>query len=195
MIKMKTTLTCLIFVATLSGCTAAIVGAVGAATVTGVTVAQDDRTLGAQLDDSAVEIKIREKLFTDAELRQKTHISVTSVNGIVLLTGQAPTSSLRDRILAIARTFPEVRQVVNEINIAGKTTFTSRANDSWLSGKVKTRLYKETKMDATRIKVLTENSNVYLMGLVTREEAEAATDVVRTVGGVVRVVKVFEYTN
>ncbi|MDH3688980.1 MAG: BON domain-containing protein [Gammaproteobacteria bacterium] len=156
-------------------------------------MATDKRSVGTQIDDKTIGVKIREKRRADPELRKKTHISVTSMNGIVLLTGQAPTTALRNKVLVIARNTAEVRQVVNEIKIEGKTTIASRANDSYISGKVKTKLFSKTKLDATRVKVLTENSNVYLMGLVTREEAKAATDVVRTVGGVVRVVTVFEY--
>lgn len=192
MTKTRNIVTCIVLISMLCGCTAAIIGAV---TVTSIHVATDKRSVGEQVDDKTIGLKIREKLYTDPELRKKTHISVTSMNGIVLLTGQAPTPALRNKVLVIARNTPEVRQVVDQIKLEGKTTLTSRANDSYISAKVKTKLWAETKLDATRVKVLTENSNVYLMGLVTQEEAEAATNVARTVGGVVKVIKVFEYIN
>jgi osmotically-inducible protein OsmY len=117
------------------------------------------------------------------------------LNGIVLLTGEAPTIELRNRVEAATKNVDGVRQLVNEIRVAGKTALFSRANDTWLTSKVKGRLIKETGLDANRVKVVSEYGNVYLLGVVTRAEGAAATDAVRKVGGVVRVVKVFEYTD
>ncbi len=176
----------------LSSCVATMVGA---AAVTAVDVVHDRRTVGSYIDDGAIEIKIREFVVRDSDLRTNAHISVTSLNGIVLLTGEAPSVGLRDKITAKAKQVKGVRQVVNEIRIAGKTALFSRANDTWLTSKVKTKLFRETGLDANRVKVVSEYGNVYLMGLVTRGEGQAATEAARTVGGVVRVVKVFEYTD
>jgi osmotically-inducible protein OsmY len=174
-----------------SGCLA-IVG--GAAAVTTVIVASDRRTVGTVIDDNLIELKINNGIAKDKELRQNAHINVTSMNGVVLLTGEAPTHSMRDRILTIARNTQEVRQVVNEIRIAAKTSLGSRSNDSWLTTKVKTKLLKTRGItDASRINVHVAYSVVYLMGLVSHQEAEAATNAARTTGGVTRVVKVFEY--
>lgn len=92
-----------------------------------------------------------------------------------------------------ARKFGEIRQLVNEISLSGKSTVASRMNDSWITGKVKTTLFKEIELDATRVKVITEYGKVYLMGLVTRKEGKAAANVARSVSGVSRVIKVFEY--
>jgi osmotically-inducible protein OsmY len=160
-----------------------------------VDVAYDRRTVGSYIDDGAIEIKIREFVVRDSELRRNAHISVTSLNGIVLLTGEAPTIELRNKVETAAKNVDGVRQIVNEIRVAGKTALFSRANDTWLTSKVKTRLIKDTGLDANRVKVVSEYGNVYLLGVVTRAEGAAATDVVRKVGGVVRVVKVFEYTD
>ncbi|MDH3381008.1 MAG: division/outer membrane stress-associated lipid-binding lipoprotein [Gammaproteobacteria bacterium] len=178
----------LLTVLLLHGCAAAAVG-----TVAAVDIASDRRTLGKYVDDNTVELKIRQAIRGDTTLKGKVNISVTSMNGVVLLSGEAPNTALRDRALAYARGFAEVRQVVNEIRLAGKTSWPSRMNDSWITTKVKTRLYKETRIDANRVKVVTEQGNVYLMGLVTRTEGDSAAGVARTVKGVTRVVKVFEY--
>jgi len=179
------------FTSLLSSCATMVVGAA----VTTVDVIHSRRSPGAYIDDGAIELKVREFLIRDQELRKNAHVSVTSMNGIVLLSGEAPTVELRNKVGAKAKNVQSVRQIVNEIRIAGKTAFFSRANDTWLTSKVKTRLFQRTKLDATRVKVVSEYGNVYLMGLVTRAEAKAATHVVRGVNGVVRVVKVFEYTD
>ncbi len=177
-------------IALLSGCVAA---AVGAATVTAIDIATDRRTTGTYIDDNAVEVSIRKEILSDQGLRQNAHIGVTAMNGVVLLTGQTPTEDQRNAVLNIARSFEETKQVVNEITIAGKAGLGARSNDSALTAKVKTRLYQDLKLDANRVKVVTEDRTVYLMGLVKPTEAEAATESARTVRGVRKVVKVFEY--
>lgn len=176
-------------VPSLPSCLAVGVGA----TVATIDIVHGRRTAGAYVDDGAVELKVREFFVREPELRKNAHLSVTSMNGIVLLTGEAPTVELRDQVGAKAKSVQGVRQVVNEIRVAGKTAWFSRANDTWLTSKVKTHLFTETKLDATRVKVVSEYGNVYLLGLVSRAEAARATEVVRGVRGVVRVVKVFEY--
>lgn len=175
--------------ATLSACLAAV----GAASVVGIDVAHDRRSVGSYIDDNTVEFKIRHRLFTEESLKQTTNISVTSMNGVVLLTGQTPTEAQRQTALAIARSFDEVRQVVNEIQITGKAGLGSQMNDTGLTTKVKTRLFQATNLDATRVKVVTEDRSVYLMGLITETEAKSAVEAAREVKGVRRVVKVFEY--
>ena len=138
---------------------------------------------------------MRQYLVRTAELRRNTHISATSFNGILLLTGEAPSEELRNTIVAYGKSIENVRQVVNEIRISGKSGFMSRTNDTWITTKAKTQLARDTGIDANRVKVVTEYGHVYLLGLVTRAEGAAATDAVRNIGGVLRVVKVFEYTD
>ncbi len=176
----------------LSGC---IIAAVGAAAVVTVDVVHDRRTVGAYIDDSKIEIDTTQFILRDSDLRKNTHVNPTSLNGIVLLTGEAANTDQKARIERYVKSIDGVRQVVNEIRIAGKTAVFSRANDAWLTSKVKTQLFAKTKLDGNRVKVVSEYGNVYLMGIVSRDEAERATEITRNIGGVVRVVKVFEYTN
>jgi osmotically-inducible protein OsmY len=98
-----------------------------------------------------------------------------------------------DRILDLAKAHKGSQQVINRLELAGKTNFTSRANDGWITTRVKTAMTTSGALDPTRVKVVTERANVYLMGLVTRAEAQAAVEVTRSISGVVRVIKVFEY--
>ena len=173
-----------------SGCAPIVVAAgVGAAAL----VAVDRRSTGAQLDDESIELKVT----TTAGSRwdTKVHLNVTSYNGYVLLTGEAPTAAVRDDIEKLARTTDRVRGVTNEIVVAPDAGLGARANDSYITSKVKARFVEARKFDANRVKVVTERGVVYLMGIVTRDEATEAGQVAATTSDVVRVVKIFEYIN
>lgn len=176
----------------LSGCVATMVGA---AAVTAIDVVQERRTIGAYIDDGAIELQIQQYLVRNEDVRQQAHLNPTSMNGIVLLTGEAQNAAVKNRVVDYIQQIEGVRQVVDQTEIAGKTALISRANDGWLTTKVKTRLYAETGLDATRVKVVTERGTVYLMGLLTRAEASRAIEIARHIDGVVRVVKVFEYVD
>jgi osmotically-inducible protein OsmY len=173
----------------LGGCAAAVVtgAAAGAAAI------YDRRTTGTFIDDEFIELKAIDAIGNDQELHEQAHLNVTSFNNIVLLTGETPNEALRERTAELVRNLPKVRKVHNEIVVAAPSSMLSRTGDTWITGKVKTGLLNAHQLDAARVKVVTENGVVYLMGLVTRQEADAATDVTRQVDGVQRVVKVFEY--
>jgi osmotically-inducible protein OsmY len=175
----------------LQGC--AEVAAVGGATA--ISVAHDRRTAGSVLEDQDIELKALRNLVNDKDINDKTHINVTSYNQIVLMTGEAPTPELRARAEALVRKIAKVRRVHDEVVIAAPSALSSRGSDTWITAKVKTSLFKVKlpHFDPTRVKVVTENGVVFLMGLVTRKEADAVVARVRQVGGVQRVVKVFEY--
>lgn len=185
-----TRVVCIVLAICAGGCVAT---AVTVAAVTTVDVVHDRRTLGDYIDDSNIEFTVRTFVVRDDELRTQAHISATSMNGILLLSGEAPTVELKDKVANYAVNVDGVRQVVNEIHISGETGYISRTNDIWLTTKVKTTLFAKTKLDANRIKVVSEHGNVYLMGVVTRKEAERATQITREIGGVTQVVQVFEY--
>ncbi|OGI44429.1 MAG: BON domain-containing protein [Candidatus Muproteobacteria bacterium RBG_16_64_11] len=173
----------------LQGCAAAVVA--GAAT--GAAVAHDRRTMGSIVDDEAVEIKAGGAILADNQLKDQAHVNVTSMNGIVLLSGEAASAELRDRVLSQVRPIPSIRRIHNEIRIAPPSSFGNRSLDSWYTTKVKSRLLFTKDLDATRVKVVTENATVYLLGLVTQREAEIAANSTAQVGGIAGVVKLFEY--
>lgn len=175
----------------LHGCAAAVV----AGGATGATVAHDTRTTGTLIEDQAIELKANQAFFKDEEINENAHLNVTSYNMIVLVTGEAPTEALRERIINIVRDIPKVTQVYNEITIAAPSSFVSRSSDSLITSKVKTKLLTLDNFDGTRVKVVTEKGVVYLMGLLTRAEADRATEVTRQTGGVQKVVKLFQYTD
>ena len=139
-----------------------------------------------------MELSLRQSISKNEQI-DNANVSVTAFNGITLLTGEVPDQRAIDQILDLAKSHPDASQVINRIELAGKTNLNSRANDSWITGRVKSAMLTSGTIDTTKIKVVTERANVYLMGLVSRSEAEAAVVVTRSVPGVVRVIKVFEY--
>ena len=181
-------------------CLAAIQGCAGvAATGTAVggavggAAAQDRRTAGTYIDDEIIELKVLVAIGQDETMASQTHVNVTSFNGLVLLTGEAPGKSLRDRIAEIARSTPSVRAVQNEIALQAPSTLVARTSDTLVTGKVKLALLRDEEISAARVKVVTERGAVYLMGLLRQDEADRATEIARRVPGVQRVVKVIEY--
>jgi len=146
-------------------------------------------------DDSRNESLAKKRIKNVNPGLAEANINVTSFDGIVLLTGQVSSADLIPIASAQVEPLRNVRKVHNELTVAGKTTLLSRTNDSWLTTKVKSALSAAESSDATRIKVVTENSVVYLMGLLTRAEADAAVDIARDIQGVQKIVKVFEYIN
>ena len=168
-------------------------GVVATGTATSAVAAQDRRTPGTLIDDELIELKVLAAVFQDESLSSQTHINATSVNGLLLLTGEAPGESLRTRITRIARGIPTVRGVQNEIALEAPSTLIARASDTVVTGKVKTALLRDRELNAARVKVVTERGIVYLMGLLKQDEADRATEITRRVAGVQRVVKVMEY--
>ena len=187
--SVKSALSIIALAALLQGCVAAaVVGVVG-----GASVATDNRSLGNQIDDQKIEIDAHAKLAASEALSDNTNLQVVSVNGSVLVVGQAPNSYLRDQSIKILNDINGVKQLHNQIRISNTTAFTTKTNDVWLTSKVKTALFSSDELDATNIKVVTENGEVFLMGLVNKSQANNAVDIARNVGGVNRVFKIFEY--
>ena len=154
----------LLSIVLLSGCAAV---AVGTATTTGAAVVHDRRTTGTVIDDQTIELKALGVLYGVDNIRINTHVNATCYNGILLLTGEAPTESLRNDIANRLRKIPKVRKVLNKIK----------------------------GFDPTRVKIVSENGVVYLLGILKQHEVTPVIETVRRVGGVQRVVKLFEITD
>jgi osmotically-inducible protein OsmY len=171
----------------LHGCPAVIVG--GGAMAVGAL--EDRRTSGTMIDDDSIEVAVRQAVRE--RFGENTHVNVTSFNRSVLLTGEVPDEARKADVGKIAQGIANVRTVTNDIQIAAPTTFGARTNDSLITARVKTRLLDADKVNPLHVKVVTENGVVYLMGIVTEQEANDAVEVARTTGSVIKVVKVFEY--
>ncbi len=188
----KQALLALLLVLFFSGC--ALLVAAGVATVgTGVAVSQDRRTGGMLVEDQNIESK------SDQRIRDKMggnlHVNVVSFNRNVLLTGEVPSESARKEIEQVVKDVEHVRNVLNEIAVGPVSSFASRSNDALITSKVKGRFMDGGKFQINHVKVITEDSVVYLLGIVNTDEAGSAVDIARSTKGVRKVVKVFEYMN
>lgn len=152
------------------------------------------RTIGSKIDDSLIETKASVNIAkAHPDLDASSHIVVASYNGVVLLAGQTPREELKQIAEQTASAVQRVKRVHNELQVIKPSSALARSNDSWLTTKIKTQMLTDQSVPGSRIKVITENGIVYLLGLVSRQEGNRATSLVQSVSGVQRIVKLFEY--
>ena len=158
---------------------------------------EDDRgtrTFGSKIDDSLIETKAGVNIAkADPALDNDSHIVITSFNGVVLLAGQTPREDLKAKAEQAAANVQRVKKVHNELQVLQPSSLLARQNDAWLTTKIKTQMLTDASIPGSRIKVVTENGIVYLLGLLTKQEATQATNLVQGVSGVQKIVKLFEY--
>ena len=164
--------------------------AVGAAAGGAALMVNDRRTTGIYIEDENIEWKAGARA---REVSPNAHVNATSYNRKVLLTGEAPTEADKKKLEEAIKGVASVREVTNELQVAGSSSLASRGSDSLITSNVKVRMVNNGKFSPTHVKVLTEAGTVYLMGLVTPAEGDAAAEIARSTSGVTRVVKVFEY--
>jgi osmotically-inducible protein OsmY len=172
--------------ASLSACAPLIVGG---AVMTGV-MATDRRTTGTQVEDESIEIKVANAVRQD--LGDRVHLNVTSFNRQVLLSGEVRTAADKERAEKLAQSQENVNSVVNDLAVMPVSTLTQRSKDTVITGRVKASFVDAKDLQVNAVKVVTERGIVYLMGRVTSREAKRATDIARSIGGVTKVVRVFE---
>jgi osmotically-inducible protein OsmY len=177
----------LLAAALLQGCAPIVMVGAGAAVV----AFEDRRTTGAQVDDETIELRAGNRI--DDRFGNRVHVNVTSYNRYVLLTGEVTDEAARSEAEKITRGVTNVLGVTNDLQVAGISSTTSRSNDTFLTTNVKTRFLNSNKFNGIHVKVVTEASVVYLLGVVTEQEAADAVELARTTSGVRKVVKMFEY--
>ncbi len=174
--------------ALLQGCELALIGAGAGAAYSTI---EDRRSSGTQLDDDAIELRAGSRIVD--RFADKVHVNVAAFNRAALITGEVPDETVRAEVEKIVQGVPNVRGVTNEAQLAPVTSFGERTNDSLITAQVKTRYLRANAFNPVHVKVVTEASVVYLMGVVTEREADDAVDIARTTSGVRKVVKIFEY--
>lgn len=166
-----------------------------AAGAAGVAVVYDHRKVADVLRDQHITNQVNEKINDNTLLKYDCHISVTTFNQVVLLTGQASTTELQQQAEALTKSVPEVARVYNQITIQGPTSSLIRASDAWITTKIKTQMLATKDLKSGTIKVVTEDGSVYLMGVVSHRQASMSVIIARQVAGVQKVVRIFQYTD
>ena len=176
--------------ALLAGCVPLVPFVIGGAMVGGALVATDRRTSGAQLEDEGIELRSNAKIRET--IGEKMHVNVNSYNRQVLLTGEVPTAQDRQQIEQLVSKVENVRSIINELGVLGNSTLPQRSSDSLVTGKVKAGLVDAKDLYANAFKIVTERGTTYIMGRVSKREADRATEIARSVVGVQRLVRVLE---
>lgn len=151
------------------------------------------RTPGGVIDDEVIESMVARRIDAADERLSRSHINVDSYDGIVLLTGQVENEEMRQLAEDAVTDVKRIRRVHNELGIGGPISLVARTNDNWLETKVRSRLIANPDVAASRIKVVAEDGVVFLIGIVSREQADATVAVTKNVFGVQKIVKVFDY--
>lgn len=156
-----------------------------------------NRSIGNKIDDQFLEPNVANAISrSHPDLTGPTsHIVVTSYNGVILLAGQAPRADLKEKAAQVANGVQGVKKLHNELQVLQPTSALARSNDALITSKIKTLMLADSKVPSAKIKVVTENGIVYLMGLVTRAEGAAATNVASGASGVQKIVTLYQYTN
>ena len=151
-----------------------------------------ERSLAEQVLDESIETKAVVNIRAANTDFDDLGFLVVSYNGYVLIAGEVPTQSLKDEASNVVRQIEGVRRIYNELAIGPKSSSGTAANDVWLTTKVKTALLTDSEVPSLRVKVVTENGVVYLMVLLSTEEANRAATAAAEVDGIKRVVRLFE---
>lgn len=177
----------LLLTVSLQGCFPIVATGVGS----GALMAADRRSSGIYIEDEAIENRALSSI--GAAYKEDVHVNVTSFNRNVLVTGEVPDAATKKAIGKIAGATENVNHMYNELSIELPRSLTSRSNDALITSKVKFNFTSSKQFSANHVKVVTENRTVYLLGIVTRAEADAASEIASTTSGVYKVVRVFEY--
>jgi len=161
--------------------------------VAGAALIADRRTPGAYVEDEGIEWTARSRLRE--RFGNSANIGVTSYNRNVLLTGQVADEQTREEATNIVSGVPNVQGIINELQIAGLSSLSTRSNDAMITSMIKARFVDDDRFHANHVKVVTEAGTAYLLGIVTREEADAASEIASTTNNVQKVVRVFEYVS
>lgn len=178
----------LLSLALLQGCAVVVIAGIGA----GAASINDPRSFDVQVDDQTIEVQGLRDISENEAVAEATNVQVISLNSTVLLVGQAETAAYKDKVHKIIAAIPRVKKIHNQIRIAKLSTAGTKTTDSWLTTKVKSSLLTDDRLDGSIIKVISEDSEVFLMGLVSNKDANTAVEIARHIEGVARVYKAFE---
>ena len=192
MSQFKCTILTVIVILALQGCTTVLVTSITGGAISALLI-HDRRTIDAIIDDQGIELKTSYALFNNKEIYYQSHINITSFNGVVLITGETLTKKIKHKISDEVEAIPKIRQIYNELIIGAPSALTARSSDAWITSKVKAKITVAHDINSLHVKVVTEQSIVYLMGILTHDETNQVIKIVTKSAGVQRVIKIFEY--
>lgn len=175
----------------LQGCIAAVAGGAMVATNT----VTDPRSVGTQVDDGTLELRVENAINKDGQLRKEARISATAYQGVVVLAGQVPNQDLQTRAKQIAEGVEGVRRVHNELRLGNPIGLDVAASDTWVTTKVRSQILTSSQVKSSNIKINTENGEVFLLGLVTRQAGQTAAQIASQTAGVKKVITAFDYVD
>lgn len=159
------------------------------------TVVYDNRSFTTINQDRHITEHAQTLIDHSKILKGRAHISVASFNHVILMVGQAQTSELRDYAYKLlSENIKKAQHIYNEVTVSGASSFLQRTNDMWITTKAKAAMLTTQHLRSTQVKVVTEDSTIYLLGLVSHRQGELAGDIARRIPGVKKVVKIFQYT-
>ena len=179
----------LMLVTVIQGCAVATIVAI----TTGASMATDRRSIGNQIDDQTIELNAYNSLAEQKPISDNTNLNIFSVNSSLLIVGQAPNTYLKDLAVKTVSEIKGVTDIHNQIRIGSITSIATQTHDIWVTSKVKAALFTSDKVNGKDIKVVTENGEVFLLGIVSKKEADIAVEITRNISGVNLVFKAFEY--
>lgn len=184
-----------LFIATLclQGCVPLVIIGAGAATAAAIVVLNDHRSSPTKNADQRIQATIIDELQLNEAIRENCHIIVTVFAGNVLLTGQAPTMTLKNKAERIAASVPGILRLYNEVDIAAPNSQLNRVSDYWITTKINTLLLRDKALETAQIQVLTENGIVYLLGTATHTQTSIIIEKIREISGVQKIVKMLNY--
>ncbi len=177
--------------ASMQSCIFVAGAAVGAAAAGAVVF--DKRSAKQTSEDKAITEKIQNLLNDNADIENSAHIVVVTFNSVVLLAGDVPDAAMQSQVATIAKSVPGIKKLYNQVVISGKPSTLSRMNDSYITAKIKTQMITDDELQSSEIEVVTVAGTVFLLGTVTQDQAQIATDIAQHVSGVEKVVRVFQY--
>lgn len=183
----------LIYIILLFSICSALTACMYSAAVSGAQAVYDRHSIQHKWDDSYTSIKAYRSIYHKTDEFKDTHVAVATYNNTVLVVGQVPNPNQKDAITALIQPLAGERKVYNFVEVASPSSQLIRVSDSWITAKIKSKMVAVNDVDPTKIKVVTENGTVYLMGTVPHEEADSAVHIAQTTAGVQKVVKVFSY--
>jgi osmotically-inducible protein OsmY len=189
---MKKLLLIMMMTCSLQGCFFVAGAAAGAAAIA---VVYDHRKLEKIAQDQTIAKRASDQIQADPELRDNTHILVTCFNKTLLLTGETPSEELRKQAQDLISDTPNIKRIYNQITIQAPISALTKTSDSWITTKISTQMLATEGLKSSTIKVVTENATVYLLGIVTHQQADIAVEIARQVSGVQKVMKIFQYTD